>query len=369
MNNTDVLAHDPMSGASRSNSGDPPSQAPQWSVVVIARNEEGSIANCLDSVLHAFRERSYELIFVDSASTDHTVSIAARFPAKIIRIPPSSRLSPSLGRHIGSQQARGQLVLFLDGDCTLNEQWLGEAERVLAQQPDLAGIAGERVQVLPASRSSPTTRFNYPYPETDYTEADFLSGSAVYTQRALQASGGFNPLLRSCEEAELGARLRKAGFRLLRLRSTMSWHAIKHANETTSELLRRIKRGFFIGTGQFVRYCYFQQLPVKQPFETIRRYVQFFVLLTLGLIAATSSILAQDPRAFGAWLCLMLAIFLAFVVRSRGVSKPAYYFLEWALTAPLVVWGFVQTPRTDWNSVQIRPATTKGGNQSDMPAV
>ena len=325
--------------------------APQWSVVVIARNEEATIANCLESVLQAFSARSYELIFVDSASTDRTVSAAARFPAKIIRIPPSNRLSPSLGRHTGSLYARGEWILFLDGDCTLNPHWVGEAERVLMEHPDLGGIAGERVQVLAATRPHPSACYNYPYPDTDYVAADFLSGSALYTRKALLASGGFNPFLRSCEEAELGARLRKSGFRLLRLRSAMSWHAIKHANETTSELLRRVRRGFFVGSGQFVRYCYLQDLPVTQPFAAIRRYVQFFGLLVLGLIAAVGSILAHTAVLLVAWLSLMIAIFLAFVVRNRGVRKPAYYFLEWTLTAPLVVWGFLQTPRVDWERV------------------
>src|SRR6476659_7238471 len=105
MGNSEFFSNDTASLTPRSDSADAAAPIPRWSVVVIARNEEGSIGTCLDSVLRAFGERTYELIFVDSASTDRTVSIAARFPAKIIRIPPSSRLSPSLGRYIGSQQA------------------------------------------------------------------------------------------------------------------------------------------------------------------------------------------------------------------------------------------------------------------------
>src|SRR3954469_7291895 len=80
--------HDTNSASSLSDTTAAPTD-PQWSVVVIARNEEGSIATCLESVLHAFAARSYELIFVDSASTDDTVLIASRFPAKVIRIPPT----------------------------------------------------------------------------------------------------------------------------------------------------------------------------------------------------------------------------------------------------------------------------------------
>jgi len=342
---------------------------PLWSVVVIARNEEASIATCLESVLHTFEGRSYELIFVDSASTDNTVLIASRFPANVIRIPPTERLSPSLGRCTGAGHARGKWIMFLDGDCTVNADWIDEAERTLTEQPDLGALAGERVQMLAASRSHAAAQYNYPYPDQDYTAADFLSGSAVYTSKALDATGGFNPYLRSCEEAELGARLRKAGFRLLRLRSTMSWHSIKHPTETTSELLRRIKRGFFLGSGQFVRYCYAQRLPVVRPFDSIRRYVQFCVLLFIGLVAAATSLLTRDGIALAAWVGLMLAIFVAFVVRNRGIRKPAYYFLEWSLTAPIVVWGFLQPPHMDWKHAQSAVMQSNEVKHSDIPAV
>ena len=71
--------HDSNSRSSFSETAVP--SGPLWSVVVIARNEEASIATCLESVLHTFEGRSYELIFVDSASTDNTVLIASRFPA------------------------------------------------------------------------------------------------------------------------------------------------------------------------------------------------------------------------------------------------------------------------------------------------
>ena len=48
------------------------------SVVVITRNEEKYIADCLDSLLASLSdvEWSWEVIHVDSASTDRTVEVA-----------------------------------------------------------------------------------------------------------------------------------------------------------------------------------------------------------------------------------------------------------------------------------------------------
>ena len=69
------------------------------------------------------------------------------------------------------------------------------------------------------------------------------------------------------------------------------------------------------------------------------------------------------------WVGLMLAIFVAFVVRNRGIRKPAYYFLEWSLTAPIVVWGFLQPPHMDWKHAQSAVMQNNEVKHSDIPAV
>ena len=322
------------------------SAAPQWSIIVIARNEEACIGACLESVLRTFASRSYELIVVDSASTDRTVAIAAIFPARILQLPETAPLRPAAGRHIGFTRSRGRWILFLDGDSTLDTDWLEEAEAAFKADPELGGVAGEMEHRLHSAESGTPVKFNQPYPDADYEAADFLGGSAAYTREALLKAGGFNPHLRSCEEAELGARVRKAGYRLLRLRSIMTRHFPKHADETAPELLRRIRRGFFVGLGQFPRYCYFQRLPVVAPFITIRRHVQFFVLAMLGLLAGTVSVVLARAEMFLAWAAGMMLVFVVFAAKSGSVRKPAYYFLEWTLASPLVIWGLVQRPRT-----------------------
>jgi hypothetical protein len=38
-------------------------------------------------------------------------------------------------------------------------------------------------------------------------------------------------------------------------------------------------------------------------------------------------------------------IFAVFVVRARDFERPFYYFLEWSITSPIVIWGFLQRPR------------------------
>jgi GT2 family glycosyltransferase len=320
---------------------------PQWSVIVIARNEAETIEKSLASVVRVFARHSYELIFVDSASTDGTVEIVRRFPAQILRLSETAPLRPSVGRHVGYRHSRGRWILFLDGDNVLvNPAWVDAAAEAFSADPRLGGVAGEMENLL--SLHDPRTAGNYAgYPERDYQAADSLGGSAAYTREALENSGGgFNPFLRACEEAELGARLRKTGYSMRRLRMPMCQHYHKYPNYTVSEMLRRIRRGFLIGAGQYPRYCLSNRLPVPRPVETIIRPLAFLVLLAFGAAGFTASAITGQWRIFLAWVAGMLIAYLLFVIRRKEFGKPAYFFLEWGLSCLFIARGFLERPRS-----------------------
>jgi (heptosyl)LPS beta-1,4-glucosyltransferase len=76
--------------------------------IVIAKNEENMIADCLDSL--AFCS---ELVVVDNGSQDRTAEIAKRMGARVysLEIDDFSRL-----RNFGLEKARGEWVLYVDAD-------------------------------------------------------------------------------------------------------------------------------------------------------------------------------------------------------------------------------------------------------------
>ena len=78
------------------------------SVVVIAKNEELRIENCLSSVSWAD-----EIILVDDESTDKTIEIAQRYNAKIFR---RKMDVEGIHRNWAYAQARNEWVLSLDSD-------------------------------------------------------------------------------------------------------------------------------------------------------------------------------------------------------------------------------------------------------------
>jgi hypothetical protein len=66
--------------------------------------------------------------------------------------------------------------------------------------------------------------------------------------------------------------------------------------------------------------------------------------LALGAGSIAASFLLDDSLPFVLWLATLVAIFVAFIIRARSVSKPAYYFLEWFLTGPWVLYGLLARP-------------------------
>jgi GT2 family glycosyltransferase len=257
-------------------------------------------------------------------------------------------------------------VLFLDGDCVLDRDWVTLAEQALRDDPGLGGVAGASYGLLPGNGAS---SLQDEYPRADYENPTYLAGSAAYKRDVLLRAGGFNPRLYACEEEELGARVRKAGFRMRRLRAQMSLHHPRNPKETVAELIRRLRRRYFVGLGQLTRHALAQGLPIERPAEPIRRHLAYFALLVLGIAAAIASLVFGTATFWWAWTSFMTGLFLAFALRARELRKPAYYFLEWTLASPMVVYGILLPPHAnEWGHAELKPAVVKTAGQAELRA-
>jgi len=91
-----------------------------FSIIVPIYNVQTYLRECLDSVLNQDFE-DYEIIVVDDCSPDHSGDIAEEMARKDSRIKPlhlEKNVGLGLARNAGVAVARGEYVLFLDGDDT-----------------------------------------------------------------------------------------------------------------------------------------------------------------------------------------------------------------------------------------------------------
>jgi glycosyltransferase involved in cell wall biosynthesis len=104
------------------------------SVVIPVMNERRTIARV---IRQAFRVHSNtEVIVVANGSTDGTKQIAQKAGAKIISY--DNPLGHDVGRAIGAKAARGEIVLFLDGDIVISAEQLKPLIKAVENGIDVA---------------------------------------------------------------------------------------------------------------------------------------------------------------------------------------------------------------------------------------
>jgi glycosyltransferase involved in cell wall biosynthesis len=119
---------------------------------MIVKNEERNLRDCLDSV----KELVWEIIVVDSGSTDATMPIALEYGARVISFD-FSRVDFAGARNRALEEASGEWILVLDADETLDPSSVPFVKRIL----DQGGNAGYFLERLNHSSDSAATTLDH----------------------------------------------------------------------------------------------------------------------------------------------------------------------------------------------------------------
>jgi glycosyltransferase involved in cell wall biosynthesis len=179
----------------------------QFSIIIPARNEQAHIGRCLDSLLNLDWVRNeYEIIVVDNGSEDMTVHIARERNAKVYVKP---GLTVAALRNFGADAASGEILAFLDADCTVHENWLRNAA-VYLNSTDVACFGSPPV----APHDSTWVQRAWFQVRRKKTQGDseWLESMNMFVRRyTFLAAGGFNEELATCEDYDLSLRLKRIG--------------------------------------------------------------------------------------------------------------------------------------------------------------
>ncbi len=280
----------------------------ELSVVIVTYNEQDRISACIESVIAASCDLAeFEVILVDSNSTDRTVEIASAYPITILQIPDDELTTPGAGRYVGTQAARGELVLFVDGDMIVERDWLARALAIMQNEQDSA-MQAEQESAMQAELGVAASgeqgvgpvaaidgHLNEPAPSGSITTVDSVRGVALYRREILQSVSGFDPSLESLEDIHLGFELTVAGYRLLRLPAVAASHP---SRSSVTEPIRRWRQGYMVGTGQAIRKSVHSPALLGRHLFRLRHRLGLLAWLCVG--AAT----ALTPLLFAFWLGL-----------------------------------------------------------------
>jgi glycosyltransferase involved in cell wall biosynthesis len=186
------------------------------SVVIPSYNTIDTITATLDALEHQKTALEYEVIVVDCSEDDAVEqAVAARAQARCIRHP--QRFNPGEGRNIGARDARGELLVFVDADVTLDERAIDAAWQFYRQGNRLFGGALELNENCQPTVASYLEHYFFNHEsqrQRPSCERANLSSALMVVERDLfLEAGGFADVPRM-QDTELTERLRSTGIRL-----------------------------------------------------------------------------------------------------------------------------------------------------------
>jgi mycofactocin system glycosyltransferase len=220
---------------------------PSVSVVIPTNRLSADLVECLESVdgLDYPREKLEVLLVEDAAPPNPDIRLA-RFGIK--RIGLQKAQGPATARNIGAEEARGEILAFLDADCIADKNWLKETIPFF-QVEGLGAVGGfvegyykksflDRYEEVSSSLNmGPRLLFE------GNTSSNFYvpTCNMLVRRKAFEEAGGFNGGMRLGEDVDFCWRMRKQGYSLLYLPAGKVAH--KHRNRLGPMLARRSAYG------------------------------------------------------------------------------------------------------------------------------
>src|SRR5437867_4390599 len=111
------------------------------SIIVVNFRERDFLRECLRGIREAGPRLAYEVIVVDSGSTDGSVEMVRESfgDLKLIALPTNRGLA--VANNVGLRAAMGRYILFLNPDINMVHEVIDELARYLDDHPDVGVVA------------------------------------------------------------------------------------------------------------------------------------------------------------------------------------------------------------------------------------
>jgi GT2 family glycosyltransferase len=175
------------------------------------------LPECLSALIESCPAQS-EIIVVDDASGDDSVSIASQMGVRVLELVQNS--GPAAARNHGAHHAQGDILFFVDADVVVAKDATAKVLRHFDQQPELAALFGSYDARPPAKGLVSQYRnllHHFVHQNGNPEASTFWAGCGAIRRSVFEKVGGFNEKrfpYPSIEDIELGYRLRQEGYRI-----------------------------------------------------------------------------------------------------------------------------------------------------------
>ncbi len=174
------------------------------SIIIRAFNEGKHIGRLLDGIQSQKTSFPFEIILVDSGSTDDTRRIAMRYPVQIIEINPKD-FTFGYSLNVGIRQARGEICVIVSAHCyPLDNQWI---ENIVApfSDPQIGLVYGKQ-RGNQITKYSEHQIFNRWFPDHNEVREDlpFCNNANSAIRREVWERYPFDETLTALEDLDWG---------------------------------------------------------------------------------------------------------------------------------------------------------------------
>nr|WP_319492296.1 mycofactocin biosynthesis glycosyltransferase MftF [uncultured Desulfobacter sp.] len=225
--------------------------SPFVSVIIPVRDREQELGRCLRSLSRLdYPAECLEVIVVDDGSRDHSAGCAKRWGARVIDSG-ADGAGPAGARNRGADAANGEILAFIDSDCTASKTWLRQLV-TLFEDSTLSAVGGK---VAGMATRSALDRYEDVMSSLSLGDHSRQAGKGSDTfylpscnllvkKDKFLAMKGFAPTMQVGEDVDLCWRMRDQGWRIAYMPAGTVYH--QHRNQIFSFMSRR----FFYGTSE-----------------------------------------------------------------------------------------------------------------------
>jgi rhamnosyltransferase len=203
------------------------------SIIILTKNAGQNFAPLLQHISTQKFDGLYEVLVIDSGSTDDTLKTAKEFPVKITQIEPQA-FHHGKTRNLGAELSSGRILVYITQDALpINNDWLGKLTDNL-ENPNVAMIIGRQI---PWQTTKPPEKFfyarNFPEqkiivkrkPSNYYLDNIFVSNVNSAIKKNVWQQFKFSEAIMMAEDKEFANRILSAGWTIIYEPAAVVYHA------------------------------------------------------------------------------------------------------------------------------------------------
>lgn len=218
--------------------------APVVTVILPAYHDWAGVKACLDGLgrQRLLAER-FEVLLVNNAPDD-AVPLGLRLPDNS-RLLTEAKSGSYAARNCGVAEARGEVLAFLDADCSPDPAWLESALTCMEMHgADL--VAGHIQLTYQSSKLTPAECYEqaFAFRQAQNVERGAaVTANLIVRREVFDAVGVFNEQMMSGGDFEFTRRATSAGFKLVYCPEAVVRHPARHTFASLAQKARRVSAG------------------------------------------------------------------------------------------------------------------------------